>query len=664
MPQIPSLAFRMRCLSWWVALVWLGAGLLGRGKAFAADHPLDPLSQDEIRATVGILKASGKITPASRFSLITLDEPPKDEVLNFKPGSDFRREAFAVVYERAGNRTSEAVVDLRSKKLLSWRDVPGVQASFLEEDAKILQEVVHADPRWQEAMRKRGITDFDKVEIDDWAAGYFGSPETDGIRVRIAVCQYRGNPKNYMGRPIEGVVAYVDLNARKIIKFIDTGVVPVPQGTPGFDAKSIGRTRQAPKPLAISQPGGASFEVHGHEVRWQKWRFRFGLNAREGLVLSTVGYEDQGKVRSVLYRASLSEMVVPYGDPAPGWFIKNAFDEGEDLMGRYAAPLEPLTDVPANAALFDAVFADEHGAPVEFRRAVAFYERDGGVLWKHFVRDRKYNASRRSRELVLGWIATVGNYDYGFNWVFHQDGRLEMEVLLTGFMDTKAVRAATASEPDPEAAYGHLVAPQVDAVNHQHFFNFRLDMDVDGAENSVEELNVEPAGAGPGNPQRNAFLMQETLFRREQEAERQINPATSRAWKVINPNLRNRLGEPVGYILMPEENSLPYADPGAWIRKRAGFMNAHLWVTPYAPDELYAAGFYANQSKGGDGLPKWTEANRSIENQDIVVWYTLGVTHMPRPEEWPIMTVHRAGFELVPCAFFDRNPALDVPKPK
>jgi primary-amine oxidase len=664
MPQISSLAFRMRCLSCWVALAWLGAGLLGRGEAFAADHPLDPLSQDEIRATVEILKASGKITPTSRFSLILLHEPPKHEVLNFKPGSDFRREAFAVVYERASNKTSEAMVDLRSKKLLSWRDVPGVQPSFLEEDAKILQEVVHADPRWQEAMRKRGITDFDNVEIDDWAAGYFGSPETDGIRVRIAVCQYRGNPKNYMGRPIEGVVAYVDLNARKIIKFIDTGVVPVPQGTPGFDAKSIGSMRQGPRPLAIAQAGGASFEVHGHEVRWQKWRFRFGMNAREGLVLSTVGYEDQGRVRSVLYRASLSEMVVPYGDPAPGWFIKNAFDEGEDLMGRYAAPLEPLTDVPANAALFDAVFADEHGAPVEFRRAVALYERDGGVLWKHFVRDRMYNASRRSRELVLGWIATVGNYDYGFNWVFHQDGRLEMEVLLTGFMETKAVRAATASESDPEAVYGHLVAPQVDAVNHQHFFNFRLDMDVDGAENSVEEVNVEPAAAGPGNPQRNAFLMQETLFRREHEAERQVNPATSRAWKVINPNLKNALGEPVGYILMPEENSFPYADADAWIRKRAGFMNAHLWVTPYAPDELYAAGFYANQSKGDDGLPKWTEANRSIENQDIVLWYTLGVTHMPRPEEWPIMPVHRAGFELLPFAFFDRNPALDVPKPK
>jgi primary-amine oxidase len=640
------------------------AGLFAPCQAIAADHPLDALSRDEIRAAVEVLKASGKTTQASRFSLITLQEPPKDEVLNFKPGSDFRREAFAVVYERASNKTSEAVVDLRSKKLLAWRDVRGVQPSFLEEDAKILQEVVRADPRWQEAMRKRGITDFDNVEIDDWAAGYFGSPETDGIRVRIAVCQYRGNPKNYMGRPIEGVVAYVDLNARKIIKFIDTGVVPVPQGTPGFDPKSIGRTRQAPKPLAISQPEGASFEVQGHEVRWQKWRFRFGMNPREGLVLSTVGYEDQGKVRPLLYRASLSEMVVPYGDPAPGWFIKNAFDEGEDLMGRYAAPLEPLTDAPANAAFFDAVFADEHGTPMEFRRAVALYERDGGVLWKHFVRDRMYNASRRSRELVLGWIATVGNYDYGFNWVFHQDGTLEMEVLLTGFMESKAVRAATASEPDPEAVYGHLVAPQVDAVNHQHFFNFRLDMDVDGTGNSVEEMNVEPAAAGPANPQRNAFLMQETLFRREQEAERQINPATSRAWKVINPSVKNGLGEPVGYILMPEENSLPYADPGAWIRKRAGFMNAHLWVTPYAPDELYAAGFYANQSKGDDGLPKWTDANRSIENQDIVLWYTLGVTHMPRPEEWPIMPVHRAGFELVPCAFFDRNPALDVPKSK
>jgi primary-amine oxidase len=98
------------------------------------------------------------------------------------------------------------------------------------------------------------------------------------------------------------------------------------------------------------------------------------------------------------------------------------------------------------------------------------------------------------------------------------------------------------------------------------------------------------------------------------------------------------------------------------VRKRAGFLNAHLWATPYKQDERFAAGDYINQSSGGEGLPKWTAANRSIDNQDLVLWYTLGVTHIPRPEEWPVMTCHRAGFKLMPAGFFARNPALDVPK--
>jgi primary-amine oxidase len=640
-------------------------GLMFCGPGMAADHhPLDPLDKDELQATVDLIKVSGKLTESSRFSLISLHEPPKEVVSDSKPGGELHREALAIVYDRAANRTSEAIVDVQNRRLLSWQDVPGVQPSALEEDDEILRAVVRADPRWKEAMRKRGITDFDNIDIDSGPTGYFGRPENDGRRVRIAVCAYHGSPKNYVGRTIEGVVAYVDLNSKKVIKFIDTGVVPLPPGTPGFDDQSVGKTRQAPEPLQVNQPHGASFEVHGHEVRWQKWHFRFGMNPREGLVLYTVGYEDQGRLRSILYRASLSEMVVPYGDPGPGWYTRNFFDEGEDSMGRYADSLESGSDAPPYAQFFDAVFADEKGVPFEVPRAVALYERDGGLLWKHYDRDRKHNASRRARQLVLGWIATVGNYEYGFNWVFDQDGSLETEVILTGYMETKAIELTKTGDHDAGALYGHLIAPQIIAVNHQHFFNFRLDTDIDGAKpNTVAELNTETVGAGPQNPEHNAFMMKETLLPTELQARRNVDLASNRSWKVFNPNVKNSLGDPVGYLLVPEDNSVPYAAPDSWFRKRASFVNYHLWVTPYDGNQIFAAGQYVTQSKGDDGLANWTAQDRSIEGQDVVLWYTLAVTHLPRPEEWPVMDVRRAGFKLVPCGFFDRNPALDVPKP-
>jgi primary-amine oxidase len=630
-------------------------------------HPLDPLSKEEITATVAVLKASGKVSDSSRFPIIVLREPPKDEVLNFKPGGAMRREAFTVIYERASNTTSEAVVDLNNKSILSWQVIPGVQPAVMFEEFFLVPDIVRADPRWQEAMVKRGITDFDQVQIDPWSAGYYGLPDEDGIRVVRGLSYYRGSAQNAYARPIEGVIAYVNLNTRQVFKLVDTGVVPVPQATVDFDVKTVGNLRAAPKALHMVQPRGVSFDVQGFEVRWQHWRFRYGLHPREGLVLYTVGYEDQGSWRSVLYRASLSEMFVPYGDPGPAWFFRNVFDMGEYGAGLLTNPLEPFADAPDNAVFFPAVFADNTGTPSEMPRIVALYERDGGLLWKHFdlntVHNTTRNESRRARQLVLGIIATVGNYDYGFNWVFHLDGTLEIEVLLSGIMQTKGIPpAGTSAQAHGNSDHGHMVAKQLAAVHHQHFFNFRLDLDVDGTGNSVVEMNTAALPAGPNNPYLGAFVMQETVLHTEQEAQRQLNLASNRNWKVINPSVKNGLGQLVGYMLVPGENAVSYAAPTSAMRQRAGFLNAHLWVTPYDPVQMNAAGYYINQSKGGEGLPKWTSANRAIENQDIVVWYTMGTTHIPRPEEWPVMPVHRLGFRLMPNGFFARNPALDVPK--
>jgi primary-amine oxidase len=631
--------------------LWLSLSVI----AAAAQYPLDPLTADEIAMAASVLKQSGHTTDSSRFPMIVLQEPPKAEVLNYRTGSAFRREAFVVVYERAANQTAEAVVDLNSRKLVSWKPVPGVQPSFMLEDYEILQDVVRKDPAWQAAIRKRGITDLEHVQLDPWSAGNFGFPEEQGIRIFRAVALYRGPGLNAYARPIEGVVAYVDMNAKRILKLADSGVTPVAKAPFEYDQKSVGKLRIAPKLLSIAQPQGASYQVNGSEVRWQKWRFRYSVHPREGLVLHTVGYEDGGRVRPILYRASLSEMVVPYGDPSPAWFFRGVFDEGEYGLGQMMFPLEPGADAPNNAVFFSATLPDAKGTARTVERAVALYERDGGILWKHLDMDSGHNESRRARDLVLSAVATVGNYDYGFNWIFHQDGTLEMDVVLTGIMQTKGV----AGHQDH---HSHLVMKDVAAVHHQHFFNFRLDMDVDGAAgNSVLEMNTEALPAGPGNPFHNAFTMREQPLRREMEAQRQCSLAASRKWKIVHAGVTNALGQAVGYMLVPGENSVPYAAANSAVRKRAGFLNAHLWVTPYDATETNAAGYYINQSKGGEGLPKWTEANRPVENQDIVLWYTMGITHIPRPEEWPVMTPHHAGFKLAPAGFFSSNPALDVP---
>ena len=364
---------------------------------------------------------------------------------------------------------------------------------------------------------------------------------------------------------------------------------------------------------------------------------------------STVGYEDGGKLRSILYRGSLSEMVVPYGDPTAGWFFRNSFDAGELGLGSNASPLTPGLDCPENCKVIDAVVAAESGDPVTIPGAIALFERDGGIAWKHG------DSVRRARDLVIMFSTEVGNYQYGFDWIFHQDGTLETKIELTGIM---AVKAVADNVHDP---YGHLVAKNIAAIHHQHFFSFRLDMDVDGQQNRVVEMNSAAQPGGKDNPYLNAFQMIETTLKTEREAERNLNLDSSRKWIVTNPGVSNALGHPVGYALLPGENAKPFAQPDAWVRKRARFLDAHLWVTPYVPSEIYAGGAYANQSRGDDGLAKWAAANRNIDNKDVVVWYNLGITHNPRPEDWPVMPTYEAGFKLVPWGFFTRNPAMDIP---
>jgi len=623
-------------------------------------HPLDPLTSEEIKAAAAVITALPQFPERSLFSTIVLKEPSKNEVLSHKAGAPVTRQAFAVILDRKGNRTFEAVVDLKAARLISWEQIKGVQPLVTGSEFEALPDIVKADARWQEAMRKRGISDFDKVQIDGWAVGQVAKAH-EGVRLLRALTYFKGDAVNFYGQPIEGVVALVNMNTNKVIEVVDTGVVPLPPPSQQLDEQSTG-TRAAPKPFIITQPEGSSFEINGQEVQWQKWRFRFTMHPREGLVLHTVGYEDGGRVRSILHRASLSEMVVPYGDSETNWRWRSAFDVGEYSVGRLASSIEPKTDAPENALLIDATFAGDDGQPYVLPRAVGIYERDGGMLWKHFESYSGNNESRRARQLVIFFIATIGNYDYALNWIFHQDGVLEADAALSGIMLPKGVRETRVNAHGPGFKSGHLVSANVVAPHHQHFFSFRLDLDVDGPNNSVHEMNTRALPPGPTNPFLNGILMEETILKTERQAQRKMSMPLARTWMVVNPTAQNALGHHTSYILVPGPNSLPYIAPTSQVRRRAGFINNHFWATRYKPDEMSAAGVYPNQSRGGDGLPRWIGNNEDLVNQDVVVWYTLGVTHIPRPEEWPVMPVTHVGFKMIPGGFFSRNPALDVPK--
>jgi primary-amine oxidase len=620
-------------------------------------HPLEPLTAAEITAAVAIVRSEKPVNAQFRFPCVTLHEPEKSAVLAFPEGDPINREAFTILLDNTTGYTYEAVVSLTDSTVVSWKHIPDVQPNLMADEIAECEVVVKTHPDFKVALARRGITDLDLVVVDVWAIGNFGFKEEDGIRLSRGLCYLRSIARgNFYSRPIDGLVAIVDVNKMEVLRIEDAGNIPMPTESGEYAKTFTPKFRDDLKPLQISQPEGPGFRVDGHQVSWQKWQFRIGFTPREGVVLYCVGYEDQGKLRSILYRASMSEMVVPYGDPRSQHFRKNAFDLGEHGIGMLTNSLTLGCDCVGEIYYFDAALTNSRGDVSIIENAICLHEEDYGILWKHTDWRLEEVEVRRSRRLVVSFIATVDNYEYGFFWYFYQDGTLQYEIKLTGIL----LCAALANTPK----YGTLVAPELNALNHQHFFNMRLDFDLDGLDNSVYEVNTEAEPLGPDNPYGNGFFATSTLLPTEQDAQRTIDPFTARYWKIANPSVLNRLGQPVGFKLIPGDNTLPFAHPDAPILKRAGFMTKHLWVTSYQPKERYAAGNYPNQHPGGEGLPQWTQANRSIENTDVVVWYTFGHHHIPRPEDWPVMPVAYSGFTLKPVGFFDANPALDVPPSK
>lgn len=623
-------------------------------------HPLSPLTVEEVKQAVAILKATHPLHDAFRFPTITLHEPLKEVVLNFQEGDAIEREVFITLLDNKELTTYEAVVSITQQQVLSFTEIPDVQPGIMLDEFLECEDLVKAHPDFQAALKKRGIASADLIMVDPWSAGYFDIPEHEGKRIARAICwEKKFADDNGYAYPLTGIVVYVDLNNMEVERVEDYGVRDMPTTDANYYPETSDSItfRDDLKPLDIIQPEGPSFTVEGNLIKWQKWSFRYGFTPREGLVLYTISYNDKGVDRPILYRGALSEMVVPYGDASFAHNTQNAFDAGEYGMGQLANSLELGCDCLGHIHYFDAVMSDGLGNPRTIKNAICLHEEDFGIGWKHTDWRTNHMEVRRSRRLVISFFCTVGNYDYGFYWSFYQDGTIQVEVKLTGMLNTGTFDETGTSK------YGTQIAPGLNAVHHQHFFNFRLDTMLDGVKNSVVETETHAEPEGPNNPHSNAFYPVSRTFETEQQAIRQLDLATQRTWKIINKNAKNFVNQPVGYKIMPGENCLPFAHDSASVMKRAGFIKNHLYVTPFDRDEMYATGKYPNQHKGGDGLPKYAAADRPIDDEDIVVWYTMGHHHLTRTEDWPVMPTAYIDFKLKPVGFFDRNPALDVPRP-
>jgi primary-amine oxidase len=640
----------------------------------AASHPLDPLTSEEFAAVARLLAREHGVAAAPpdvglgwRFASIELLEPAKEELATVDAGgAPPARRAVAICFDRATNSTYRSTVSLTADRVERFEHVPGVQANFTVDEFAECDRLLRADPQVREALAGRGITDIDLVFFDTWTYGdAVAPPEFRDRRIGWSDTWLRAAPgANPYARLVSGLHCVLDLNTMTLLRVEDTGPFATGEATPPtvmgeyvprhIPAHLRAATPREPlRPLHISQPEGPSFTLDGNLLRWQNWSLRVGFNHREGMTLHTVRYRDGERDRSVAHRMSFAEMIVPYRDPSPDHYRRTAFDIGEWGLGFMTTSLELGCDCLGEIRYLDAVLHDSTGAPYTITNAICIHEEDNAVLWKHVDHDIGAEV-RRMRRLTVSFHVTVANYEYLVYWRFYQDGNIECEVRATGIMVT------TPLPPGADHPNGTLVDERTYAPFHQHFLVARLDMDVDGTDNTVvmSESFAEPLG--PDNPHGLSLVTRSVPLRTESEGMQDVEFATQRSWKVVNPNTVTALGTHPAYKLVPSGAIPAMFEPGSPLLERAGVIAHTLWVTPNSPEERWPAGEFVNQSARDAGLTRWTAADRSIENTDVVLWYVFGIHHITRPEDWPVMPVDVVSFWLKPFGFFDRNPALDV----
>jgi primary-amine oxidase len=335
---------------------------------------------------------------------------------------------------------------------------------------------------------------------------------------------------------------------------------------------------------------------------------------------------------------------------------------GEYGLGLLASPLKAGVDCPSYAIFLNATINDDRGEPDPRHNAVCIFERaTGEPVWRHFEITNKAYEGRPAVELVVRMIAQLGNYDYMIDWVFNDAGEIDGRIGATGIDALKGVATKTMRDPSAkdDTRYGTLVAPNLVAIQHDHFFNYRLDFDVDGPINSFQKDVYRPVTLPKSSPRRSIYTVSPEIVEREGPV---LGTGHDRTMKlrVVNEAATNAVGNPVSYEIVYANHGHLLIDPADLPGKRAAFLQSDMWVTPHDESQRFAGGDYLFASKEVQGLPVWSKAARPVRNKDIVVWLNIGMHHLTRAEDLPVMPMVWHSFKIRPFNFFDRNPAIDL----
>lgn len=633
-------------------------------------HPFQSVQDYEVALAAKLIKDAHAADGHLHFVQVDRADPPKNDMKEYLqaehaglPLPEIPRVLYVYYYTRK-TVFNKALVNVTAKHIITKTQLPkGVVGPFLPDDYLHWEKICLNHPKVLEEIDKLKLPPGYSVRTDPWI---YATDDVNETRALVQFFMYvlAGNghtESNHYSLPLKFSPVFECFTDEYIRTdhlpggFDHTTIPTQPwqqvdcvEYHPDLNGESVLREI---KPLIISQPEGPTFNIDKGKVQWQGWEFRVATSAREGFVIYDVWF----KKRQLFYRISLSEMTVPYGDPRAPYHRKQAFDLGDCGFGVNGNRLGLGCDCLGVIHYLDTVVSDGDGKPCVLPNTICMHEQDNGLLYKHVNFRTQAPVVARKREFIVQTIATVANYEYIINVKFIPDGSIEIETRATGILSTMPI------DPDVKVPWGTIVGPNVMAAYHQHLLSFRIDPAIDGHQNSIVYDDVVKMPVDDFNPYGVGFVTERSFVEKAGHVEQ--SPFTSRTCKIINESKINPVSRtPVGYkINMPAKQMLAM-DPSSFNTKRAKFATEQIWVTKYRDHELFAAGEFTNQSQTDTGIGEWANYKDRVRNEDLVVWATMGFTHIPRAEDFPVMPVETHTIHLLPANFFDRNPALDLPQ--
>ena len=434
---------------------------------------------------------------------------------------------------------------------------------------------------------------------------------------------------------------------------------PKPPLFSSYENRGIPQSQSSRRAPRMFEPDGKRFLVSGHHVKYMSWTFDFRMDSVSGPQLYDIRFKD----KRIIYELSLQEAISFYTGYSPYFRVAN-FVYGGWTMGRRSLELVAGVDCPETSKFFDTLHFVDTNEPEVIRNAVCVFEMDSGIpLRRHFEAIGKrfrFFEGMTSHVLVIRTIATLRGHDNVFDFMFYQNGVVEVKSTPTGYIQTENGQT---SLDDP---YGQDIENKLLGNLHDYTFHYKIDLDVYGTSNYFEKISIskddEPNKWLP--PQRENVM----VFRREQlklELEAAIENIDFEKPTFYNvySNEKNKFGVSRGYLVIPisaVKQILPKEDR---YTKMAPWSNYPIAVTLYKDTELKSSSVY-NQNSPTLPIVNFEEFlgdNNDITDQDLVAWVSIGCIQFPSSEDIPntATPTNTARFFLRPFNYFDADPSIN-----